>query len=212
VRLNILAMSISGAVVGCVSGGQRYAPPALSPAPTMSVTISQPRAEVWKSLGAMIGKSFFVINNLEPTSGIISVTYAGDPEKYVDCGRVTQVIKTPNGDKTYEFAGAAATTKIPAAQGIIYGDLERTMALEGRANLVVEELAASSSKVSINVRYVLTRKMTFFAHPGVNSTVKTASFDSGGSAEFDPGTAANLTCRSNGAFETALLNFASAAR
>ncbi len=51
-------------------------------------TIEKPREQVWNASVPELVKHFFVKNNLDKSSGLIKVSYRGDPEKYVDCGRV----------------------------------------------------------------------------------------------------------------------------
>ena len=50
--------------------------------------VRQPFEEAWSRAIPQIGKSFFVINNIDKSSGILNVSYTGDPEKYVDCGTI----------------------------------------------------------------------------------------------------------------------------
>ena len=53
-----------------------------------TITVNKSKEEVWKELIPQIGKNFFVINNLDKESGIINISYSGDPERYIDCGEI----------------------------------------------------------------------------------------------------------------------------
>jgi hypothetical protein len=67
--------------------------------PNIGVPIANTRAvdmsrdELWTRLIPELGKRFFVINNLDKASGLINISYTGDPELYVDCGRITSYVK-----------------------------------------------------------------------------------------------------------------------
>ena len=78
---------ISTSIIGC-AGKLQYFPPQTNPTLNNEVTINKSKEDVWKYLIPMLGKQFYVINNLDKNSGIINVSYGGDPEKYVDCGRI----------------------------------------------------------------------------------------------------------------------------
>ena len=47
------------------AGTQKYSPPVVKSSLKNSVTINMSKAELWKKIGPALGKSFFVINNLD---------------------------------------------------------------------------------------------------------------------------------------------------
>ena len=83
--------------------------------------------------------------------------------------------------------------------------LDRKMSLEGRMNIVLEEVTSDSTRVTVNTRYVVERKARVrdVATGATGSTDVTISFNSGGSAFFDDG--AHVQCVPTGRLEDELL-------
>ena len=110
--------------------------------------IDKPREAIWNASVPALSKQFFVINNLDKSSGLINVSYNGDPEKYIDCGRITSFVKNARGERTYDFAGASAQQayEVMNPQGLFA--INRTMTLDGRVNLVFEELTPTRSCIA----------------------------------------------------------------
>ena len=95
-------------LAGCaVEGRLDYRPPA-PVSLSNTATVERSKDAVWKQLIPALGKEFFVINNLDKESGIVNVSYSGDPERYVDCGLLTSYVKNAKGERTYKFPGARA--------------------------------------------------------------------------------------------------------
>jgi hypothetical protein len=192
---------------GCTSGRVTIAPPTAELSTSPPITLARSRQDVWKIIVPKLSQTFFVINTIDQSSGLINVSYSGDPEQFVDCGRVTSYVKNARGERTYEFAGAKASQQYEVMTGSDLFHIDRTVALEGRANLVLEDIAASTTRVSVNVRYVLSKTVRFRGVMG-NETIdrSSISFSSGGKASF----AANsngeaTTCQPTGALERQLL-------
>jgi hypothetical protein len=76
--------------------------------PSNSITIEKSKDVVWKELIPEIGNAFWVINNLDKESGLINISYIGDPIKYIDCGSMKFEITNARGTRAYEFQGASA--------------------------------------------------------------------------------------------------------
>jgi len=98
----ILAAAISWLLVGC-AGDFKYTRPASKPTLSNSVLVKKSKDEVWKEIVPALGRKFFVINNLDRDSGIINISYTGDPERYVDCGRICSYVKNLRGERVYDF-------------------------------------------------------------------------------------------------------------
>ena len=95
-------------LAGC-AGKLDYVRPSTAPGSANNTKIiDKPREAVWNSSVPELGKQFFVINNLDKSSGLINVSYNGDPEKYIDCGRVTSYVKNARGERTYDFPASKA--------------------------------------------------------------------------------------------------------
>ena len=184
-------------LTGCF-GTLTYTPPLPAPAAaSRSLVIQSPRADVWRTMVPALGKSFFVVNNIDQSSGFINVSYAGDPERYVDCGRIVSEVTDAAGLRHYEFPGARAKQQYQFAENGRLYRIDRNLGLEGRANLVFEELAPSSTRVTVSVRYVLSLHVLTDGRP----YAETQGFTSDGMATFESGT----KCQSTGAFERELL-------
>jgi hypothetical protein len=50
-----------------------------------SKILEKPRDAVWNAAVPALGKQFFVINNMDKSSGFINLSYSGDPETFVSC-------------------------------------------------------------------------------------------------------------------------------
>ncbi len=172
-------------VVGC-AGKLDYVRPVKLPGTDNFVIIEKPRDEVWNTAIPQLGKQYFVINNIDKSSGFISLSYSGDPETYVDCGRITSYVKNAAGERTYEFPGARAqqSYEVMDENGLFLVD--RRMSLEGRINLVFEELSPAKTKVTANTRYIVTRKVTsrMVGNNFPQSRTDTISFNTGGGNSF----------------------------
>ena len=206
--LQFAILGLCVVTTGCLSGSLQYNPPVTAIAPIVPVTIEKPRADVWKSIVPKIGQSFFVINNLDQSSGLVNVSYSGDPEAFVDCGHIVSVVTNARGTRTYDFAAAKASESYEVkVNNDLYG-ARRSMNLEGRANLILEEVGPSSTRVSVHVRYVLTKTTVVTTVLGASSApeVTTTGFSSGEQGSFDgPGAGVKTYCKSNGEMERRLM-------
>ncbi|MFZ0050306.1 MAG: hypothetical protein WAK96_00895, partial [Desulfobaccales bacterium] len=95
-----LAVTMILILSGC-AGKLDYAAPSPTSTINNSIIVDKSKDEVWKTIVPALGKKFFVINNLDKESGIINVSYKGDPEQYVDCGRITSYVANARGERTY---------------------------------------------------------------------------------------------------------------
>jgi hypothetical protein len=104
----VLATLVVAVLAGC-AGKVDYIRPTMHTTPGQNTKLIQkPRDAVWAASVPALSKQFFVINNLDKSSGLINISYSGDPEKYIDCGRITSFVKNAQGERTYDFAGAKA--------------------------------------------------------------------------------------------------------
>lgn len=203
-----LAIATMLALAGCVSPVKYEAPALPSAKESNRLTVSRPRAEVWKTAIPAIAQRFFVINNIDQSSGLINVSYGGDPERYVDCGVITVedpirgIIKFPAAKEQQRFSYGA---------GLVLLNVNRTMKLEGRVNLIFEE-RGSSTLITANTRYVLTRDMDATHQDGRSfGKTSTVAFNSGQSGTFSAQTSDGqpFICHPTGRLEADLLEAAS---
>lgn len=206
----ILLAAFTVFIVGC-AGKVAYVRPSTQVAlSNNSTTIERGRDAVWNASIAELGKKFFVINNLDKTSGLMNISYSGDPELYVDCGRITSYVKNARGERTYDFSGAKAQQSyeiMSPDKGLFF--IDRRMTLEGRVNLIFEDIGPSATRVTVNTRYVVTRKQV--VKSATNNTHQsgsdTVSFNSGSGASFPANSQGQAAeCVSTGLLEREILS------
>jgi hypothetical protein len=196
--------------ISCLSGKVDYSPPSQYPLKEKSVIIEKPKELVWKKIMANVSNSFFVINNLDKESGFINISYTGPPCNYVDCGWINSEVSNARGKRTYSFAGCTEYKQYEIAnpQTNFLGIYNRTMKLEGRINILVQEEEASRTRVSANVRYLVTKSINIqgLSHDFRDSRTDTINFDTNGYAAF-PGENPS-SCRPNHKLEEDVLKMA----
>jgi len=176
---------------------------------TNAETVPQPKDEVWKILIAGLSKQSFVINNLDKDSGLINVSYSGDPVSYVDCG----AMHTVTGGRRYDFSGASAKNDFEMTNVVGHSFLvHRTVNLEGRINILVRSVDAENTTITVNAKYILTRTLTArdtAAYSIPESKTDTLTFNSGQSAVLpSPGAETGgqrATCNATGQLEQEIL-------
>ena len=209
-KLLLASLILSILAVGC-AGRVDYRPPNTIVPQKNSVEINKSKDEVWKIIVPALGKNFFVINNLDKESGIINISYSGDPEKYVDCGYIESYIKNARGERTYRFPASSAhqtyeVMDMKQSGGLFF--IDRKMHLEGRMNLIVEEIAPDRTLITANTKYVLTKSGTVRnVQNGTSSFSDTISFNTNQGDRFPGGGSHTGTfCQANGNFEKEVLS------
>jgi hypothetical protein len=184
---NKLLIFISLICAGC-AGKIEYVKPTTSQRPSNSITVIASRDKVWDSAIPKLSKQFFVINNLEKASGLISLSYSGNPESYVDCGKIISYVKNLRGERTYDFPASKAEQQYEIMTSELFRAY-RKMSLEGRINLIFEEAGANETRITANIKYILSRTFSISdALSHTNTQSDAISFNSGGSASFAGGT------------------------
>jgi uncharacterized protein YceK len=198
----ILISLVMLVMAGCASE-YNYTPPTKTAALNNSIVVDKSKDEVWKEIVPALGKTFFVINNLDKESGLINISYSGDPEKYVDCGRIHSLVSNLAGERTYNFPASKAHQQYELLNNTVLWNIVRKMDLDGRMNIIVEELGPKQTKITANARYVLTRSVTQTGYQGYPATATdTISFNSGQRGQFSQGT----ICQCSGKFEEEVLS------
>lgn len=205
---SITVTTLSILLTGCIAGGVSYKPPAALDKPIVSTkTVNRPIDSVWKDSVAELGKNFFVINNIDKSSGLINVSYSGDPEKYVDCGVINSSVTNARGKRDYDFNAAKASMTYESTNGTNLFQTQRTMTLEGRVNLIFQATTPRETTVTANTRYSMTRTnlTQMLGNPFPQTKTESVSFNAGQPGVF-PGTGGNnVTCKANGDLERAIL-------
>jgi hypothetical protein len=196
-------------ISGC-STSMNYTPP-LEIRESATVILRDPFEAAWTKSVRALGGSFFVMNNVVKDSKFINLSYSGDPEKYVDCGHVAINVREGIGTTTYQFPGARRSVQFKLARAFSTAVVNRQMSLEGRINILFEELDKNETGVKVVVRYIVTRTGTETVTDHINNRTATLplpplsfSFNTGGSDSAPDET--NLTCRATGEMERALID------
>jgi hypothetical protein len=191
-------------LISCISGNSNITQPSEYPLQIKSVLIEKPKEEVWDTLLANVTNSFFVVNNIEKVSGFINLSYAGPPCNYVDCGWITSEV-TAGRTRTYSFPGCSEYQQYEFYDQIarVVWNYQRTMKLEGRINILVQEEQPSRTRVSTNIRYAVNKILNIYP---MNRTLNdTIQFDTGGYAGFPGPTNLMSSCRPNHKLEADVL-------
>lgn len=209
-KLLFTSLLLSYLVVGCAGHLEYRSPSSITPQKN-SVEINKNKDDVWKIIVPALGKNFFVINNLDKESGIINISYSGDPEKYVNCGYIESYVMNARGKRTYNFPAASAhqtyeVMDMKQGGGLFF--INRKMNLEGRMNLIVEEIAPNKTLVTANTKYVLTKSGTVRNVQNASSSFSdTISFNTNQGNRFPrSGSHAGTFCQANGNFEKEVLS------
>ena len=194
----------------CASANLQVRQPDASVRPNYTKELSRPKDQVWNDAVAALGQRFFVINNLDKSSGFINISYSGDPARYVDCGAFTVTITGPNA-KTQTIDGAAVDARYETVAPMPpYGvptrvQVRRQISLEGRVNLIFEATGPDKTRVTTATRYVLTRKISMSNMVGQHTD--TASFNGNEKGQFPQlGTNQATECVATGELEKSVLS------
>ncbi|MGQ2996313.1 MULTISPECIES: hypothetical protein [unclassified Variovorax] len=203
----VVAIALASALAGCAGKLDYIRPPALGAAENSKI-INKPRQAVWDAAVPQLGKEFFVINNLDKSSGLINISYTGDPEKYIDCGRIVSYVKNARGERTYDFAASKQQMTYEVMTSNLFF-LNRQMNLEGRVNLIFEEVGPDQTRVSANTRYVVKRDLTVRdVREKSQSRSDVVNFNTNTSASFPPSNefGDTATCQASGVLEREILS------
>ena len=172
--------------------------------------IDKPRAQAWDALVVELGKSFFVVNNMDRSSGFMNISYSGDPQDYVECGFIEHSGKLANGQPAASrFPGNQSNVRYVAVapSGAAIG-IDRKMTLDGRVNVVVQEDGAERTRLNVTVRYAVTRStqaMELATGRQAPPRSETVSFNTNGQGVFSDTDGNPLRCHSKGKFEETIL-------
>lgn len=207
----LIACSLTAIVtLGGCAGQLTYTEPA-SNVSMNTKTVNAPLDKVWVESVPALGKDFFVINNIDKSSGLINISYSGDPARYIDCGRMHSYVKNMRGERNYDFPIATPEDEYEAMVNGTLFRVRRTMKLDGRANIIFQAEGANKTKVTVNTRYVLKRRVSVLqAGASIPSSRNDEiAFNTGASASFpslgiDEGQA--TVCQPNGQLESTILD------
>lgn len=191
-----------GLLAACV-GRFAYVRPVSVETPTHSLVVAKGREDVWRQVPVTPVRDRVVINGLDRDTGVITLTYSGDPERYVDCGHITSYVKNVRGERTYRFAAATASTEYELMTGREILSIARQMGLEARIAVAVTPVGEKETRISATARYALSRTMLVRDTQGRVETIShLINFTSDQEGTF-PGAVA---CRPSGMLEADVLS------
>lgn len=204
-RLVILLIFVSIIAISCASGKISYTAPQGLQSTNNSVVLKESRDKVWKKLIDGMGESFFVINNIEKDSGSITISYSGDPCRFISCGTLNSYVLNDQGIRKYNFP---ACVEYKEYEEVNKGNLfiiERRMTLDTRASINVQARNNGTS-VKVNVRYVVIKNDKIYdpSWRFIRTKVSSIGFNSNGGERFPNG----MKCYANGQFEKIILDMA----
>ncbi len=215
----VISVMIAGgalALVGCAvprASTMHYAPAQFPNRIVNEAVVPESFDVCWSRLIAGLSSEFFVINNVEKASGLITLDFASEaPERYIDCGQTTRTY----ADSTFTYAVAGDSQYLvdeKVGVNVARKEIHRTTSVEGKINVHVSAVP-DGTKIAVNVRYVLTTR--------VGGRYRIAgSLASGPVQEFAPETYTkafntnapseresqdDVSCGSNGALEQIILD------
>ena len=190
-------------LTGCVSSDFSYQPPVIDKPINNTRQLDMNANEAWLKVLPEIGKSFFVVNNIDRESGFINLSFSGDPEKYVNCGIISSYVKNLAGERTYNFPAASKNEAYETFDNGNLFEINRTMSLDGRINLVLQDLGNNKSMVTVNAKYIVTLGGWWKSTAGnAGTTDVSTNFNTNGGSSFAGGT----QCRPVGNLEYEVLS------
>ncbi len=164
----------------------------------------RPRKTLWKKFILAVSRTNFYIDHVDAANGQMQVHYGGDPKNYVDCGRVVNTVKTPQGDKIYDFAAASPYEQYQVMNKGKLFQVERRMGLTAAVRMVFNELEPDKTRVTAASAYNLTRDQSVV---GANAKPlllnDTISFNTGETGTFPN---AATKCQPTGKLEAELFS------
>lgn len=169
---------------------------------------------VWDATISAVGESFFVIDNIERDSKIITLSFSvQDPNEYIDCGTLTVTNSGGmSGKGATSIQGAQATATYLVSDGSPHPKPAlRTTALSGKANIILSKEGANSTKVKVMSRYVLlvnfeSSRWVEVGFGGYSQPIQSSQTVSFSTGETGVGTKGQLQCTSRNTLEEAILD------
>ena len=151
-----------------------------------------------------MSRTHFYIDHVDEAKGELQVHYSGDPQNYVDCGRVLNTVKTPQGDKTYDFSAASAYEQYQVMNKGKVFQVERRMGLTAAVRLVFTQIEPEKTRVATASAYILTRDQSVVSGANTKPLLlnDTISFNTGETGIFPN---AATKCQPTGKLEAELL-------
>lgn len=192
--LRAVGKSISIASIVTLAGlaaCETYVPPPPEPPPAPirnSAVIEQPFDTVWARAVPALGTSFYVINNIDKSSGLINLSYNGDPSDMINCRPAVFAQQCRPGGFL--------------EPDIIENCTVGPMTMDGRTNIIFERIADDATRVTINVRHQISQP--YRDQQGTPISAQ-SQFNTNQEGRFLHPALQHVSCRSTGTLERTLL-------
>ena len=200
------------AAVACISGCARETYVVLNTTPPPSANyrvFDKSRDDVWDASVQEFGKNSFVVSDFDKASGLISISYSGDPQKFIDCGNIASHVKDSKGERTYDFSGAKAQASYEVMASDVLFNIIRKMSVEAHVSLVFKQVNPDQTKVTANTIYIVQKDVVSRRADSSfsQSWSDSITFSNRGAASFpnDVNSAATTVCKPNGELEREIL-------
>ena len=175
----------------------KYVPPKIDDTNFKNSVITKKNFdETWTSMIDFVNDSFFIIENLEKDSGLLTLSFGSkEVEKFIDCGDFEYTLFF-TGE---EFKGSY----------IDYAKSGLLAVLEAKMNINIEKIDNQSTKIRLNTKYTYsTQHALGYYDPKLNQTY---SFESDGYQTIDvinpiKGSIPTRTCKSTNFAENTIFN------
>ncbi len=181
-----------------------YVKPEVEVVSDVARDVWRPKSIVWKKFMLAVSRTNFYIDHVDEAKGELQVHYSGDPQNYVDCGRVVNTVKTPQGDKTYDFLAASPYQQYQVMNKGRLFQVERRMGLTAAVRLIFDELEPEKTRVITAAAYSLTRDQSVVGGGNAKPMLlnDTVSFNTGETGTFPN---AATKCQPTGKLDAELL-------
>ena len=173
-------------LIGCLSYKYNYYPP--SPPPerkaSVSILVDQNKDNLCKMIEGKIlelpsAKPVLILSDVEyltlekfdKDTGFFIVTYEGDPEEYVNCGRIEGYFENLAGKRSFDFPASRKNQAYERGGGARF-EIRTRMDLRITTRVEIKEHSENQSLVTVSSDYKLIKNM---------STQKTGSIRGPGS-------------------------------
>lgn len=168
---------------------------------------NKPYDTVWKAVVQSIGSSFFVLDNIEKDSGILTLSFSTqDAGDYIDCGFVHKSGTVQMEKQNFTYPGTANNYAYRDVwDNGVPVQILRKCSLSGKANILVQRLGANETKVSVKTRYIFSLANTVQPNGGFPQNFDvTMQFTGSEVGTFDARD--SIQCRAKGTLEKLILD------
>jgi hypothetical protein len=194
-------LGLLGFLAAC-SGRFEYVRPPSIETPAQLRVVTSTLDDVLRQASASVLQERFAVTGVDENAGIITLTYSGDPEPYVDCGQITSYVKNVRGERIYRFPAAIAATDYELMTGREIVSIARHMLLDAKIAVNATPIGSQSTQVSASVRYALLRTMHIRDTQG---NVQTVSDRTSFTSDQEGSLPGAVACRASGQLEADVL-------